>query len=120
MFIEYPSLKIKSVIYIYIYIHTRIKLSGIISVSFDITDQQLIRFSASITYWGKKWLYTETVHQLFIDFKNAYESVKKEVLYNILIEFVVPMKLVRLIKMFLNETYSKMCMGNHLADGFPI
>jgi hypothetical protein len=27
-------------------------------------------------------------------------------LYNILIEFGVPMKLVRLIKMYLNETYS--------------
>jgi hypothetical protein len=35
-------------------------------------------------------------------------------LYNILIEFGVPMKLVRLIKMFLNETYSKMCICNHL------
>jgi hypothetical protein len=39
------------------------------------------------------------VHQLFIDFKKAYDSVKREVLYNILIEFGVPMKLVRLIKM---------------------
>jgi hypothetical protein len=28
-------------------------------------------------------------------------------LYNILIEFGIPMKLVRLIKMCLNETYSK-------------
>jgi hypothetical protein len=40
------------------------------------------------------------VHQLFIDFKKAYDSVKKEVLYNILLEFVIPKKLVRLIKMF--------------------
>jgi hypothetical protein len=48
----------------------------------------------------KKWVYNETVHQLFIDFKKAYDSVRKEILYNILIEFGVPMKLVRLIKMF--------------------
>jgi hypothetical protein len=41
------------------------------------------------------------VHQLFIDFKKVYESVKKEVLYNILLEFGVPKKLVRLIKMCL-------------------
>jgi hypothetical protein len=27
------------------------------------------------------------VHQLFIDFKKAYDSVRREVLYNILIEF---------------------------------
>jgi hypothetical protein len=31
--------------------------------------------------------------------KDAYDSVKGEVLYNILIEFGVPMKLVRLFKM---------------------
>jgi hypothetical protein len=52
----------------------------------------------------KKWEYYETVHQLFIDFKKTYYSVRREVLYNILIEFGVPMKLVRLIKMCLNET----------------
>jgi hypothetical protein len=40
-----------------------------------------------------------TVHQLFIDFKKAYNSVRREVLYNILIQFEAPMKLVRLIKM---------------------
>jgi hypothetical protein len=39
------------------------------------------------------------VHQLFIDFKKAYDSVKREVLYNILFEFGIPKKLVRLIKM---------------------
>jgi hypothetical protein len=46
--------------------------------------------------------------------------VRKEVLYNILIEFGVPMKLVRLIKMCLNETYCKVCIGKHLSEGFPI
>jgi hypothetical protein len=54
----------------------------------------------------KKWDYNETVHQLFIDFKKAYHSVRREVLYNILKEFGVPMKLVRLIKICLNETCS--------------
>ena len=54
----------------------------------------------------KKWEYNEAVHQLFVDFKKAYDSVSKEVLYvyNILIEFVIPVKLIRLIKMCLNET----------------
>jgi hypothetical protein len=45
------------------------------------------------------------VHQLFIDFKKACDSIKREVLYNILLEFGVPKKLVRLIKMCLNETW---------------
>jgi hypothetical protein len=33
----------------------------------------------------KKWEYNETAHQLFIDFKKACDSVRREVLYNILI-----------------------------------
>jgi hypothetical protein len=60
------------------------------------------------------------VHQLLIDFKKAYDSVRREVLYNILIEFGVPMKLVRLIKMRLNEIYNKIDTGKHLSDTFPI
>jgi hypothetical protein len=59
----------------------------------------------------KKWEYNGTMHQLFIDFKKAYDSVKREVLYNFLLEFGIPKKLVRLIKMCLNETYSKVRIG---------
>jgi sorting nexin-29 len=47
----------------------------------------------------KKWQYNGTVYQLFIDFKKAYDSVRREALYNILIEFEIPRILVRLIKM---------------------
>jgi hypothetical protein len=60
------------------------------------------------------------VHQLFIDFKETYDSVRRELLYNILIEFGILMKLIRLIKMFLNETYSKVHIGKHLSDSFLI
>jgi hypothetical protein len=54
-----------------------------------------------------EWEYNETVHQLFVDLKRAYDSVRREVLYIILIEFAVPMKLVTLIKVYLNETCSE-------------
>jgi hypothetical protein len=60
------------------------------------------------------------VHQLFIDLKNSYDSARREVLYNILIEFDIPMKLVRLIKMYLIETYIRVRIGKHLSDIFPI
>jgi len=60
------------------------------------------------------------VHQLFFDFKKAYDSVRRVVLYNILMEFGIPMILVRLIKVCLNETYSRVRVGNHLSDIFPI
>jgi hypothetical protein len=51
--------------------------------------------------------YNKTVCQGFIDFRKAYDSARREVLYNILIQFGVSMKLVRLIKMCLIETYIK-------------
>jgi hypothetical protein len=68
----------------------------------------------------KKWEYGEAVHQLFMYFKKAYDSVRRKLLYNFLIEFGIPMKLLRLIKMCLNETYSRVWVGKHLSDMFPI
>ena len=41
-------------------------------------------------------------------------------MYNILIEFCIPMKLVKLIKTCLNETYSRVQVGKNLFDMFPI
>jgi hypothetical protein len=67
----------------------------------------------------KKGEYNGMVLQLLIDFKKAYDSVKREVLYNILLEFGIPKRLVRLIKMCLNETYSKVHVGELLSDKFP-
>jgi hypothetical protein len=49
----------------------------------------------------KKWEYNEAVHQLFKDLKKAYGLVRKEALYNTLIEFGISLKLVRPIKMCL-------------------
>jgi hypothetical protein len=42
--------------------------------------------------------YSGVVHQLFIDFKKAYDAVRREVLYSILTELHVPLKLVTVTK----------------------
>jgi hypothetical protein len=68
----------------------------------------------------KKWEYNGTVHQLFIDFKKTYDLVRREVVYNILIEFGIPSKLVGLIKMCLNETYSRVRIGKNLSNKFTV
>jgi hypothetical protein len=55
------------------------KLLGFTSVDFDATGELLIIYSAFIKYLRKiEW--TEAVHQLFIDFKKAYELVRREFL----------------------------------------
>ena len=48
------------------------------------------------------------------------DSVRREVLYNILIDFGIPIKLVRIIKMCMNEACSRVWVGKHLSDMFPI
>jgi hypothetical protein len=68
----------------------------------------------------KKWQYNGSVHQLFIDFKKAYKSVKREVLYSSLIEFGILRKPVGLIKTCLNETYSTVHIGKYQPSKFPI
>ena len=62
----------------------------------------------------------EEVHQLFIDIKKPYDSVRRKILYKILIEFGIPRKLVTLIKMSLTETYSRVRLGKNVSDRFPI
>ena len=57
---------------------------------------------------------------IFINLKKIYDSVKREVLYNILTEFGTLKKLVRLIKMCLSETYSRVRVGRFPSDAFPI
>jgi hypothetical protein len=41
------------------------------------------------------------------------------VLYNILIEFALPVKLVRLLKIYLNETHVKVRIDKYLSGTFP-
>ena len=73
-------------------------------MDFDTTGQLLIVYSAFVKYLRKKFEYNEAVHQLLIECKKAYDSVRREDLYNNHIEFGIPKKLVRLIKMCLTET----------------
>jgi hypothetical protein len=75
-------------------------------VDLNVIDQLLIRYCAFVRL-EKEWECNVTVHQVFIDFEKAYDSVRRELLYNILTEFSVLIKLIRLIRMSLNETYSK-------------
>ena len=87
-------------------------------MAFNATGQLLNIYSAIAKYLRKKWEYNEEVHQLFIDFKKASDSVRREVLYKILTEFGIPRKLERLIKISLTETYSRVRVGKNVSDRF--
>ena len=91
---------------------------GILKVDFDTTCQLLIIYSAFMKYLRRNG---NTVKQCIscLCFKKAYDSVRRKLLYNFLIEFGIPMKLVRLVKMCLNETYSRVWVGKHLSDMSP-
>jgi hypothetical protein len=100
-------------------------LSNILLVLYadEITEDHQYGFRQIFYIWQileKKLEYNGTVHQLLIDFKKAYDSVRKEVLYNILIEFGIPRKLVGLIQMCLNETYSAVHIYEYQSDKFHI
>jgi hypothetical protein len=60
----------------------------------------------------KKWEHNETVHQLFIDFKKAYDLVRKEALYNILIELINFKFIVHLVGCFIKKCDLNMLQHN--------
>jgi hypothetical protein len=55
-----------------------------------------------------------------MDFKKAYESFRRKILHNILIDLGAHMKLIRQIKMFLNKMYSKVHISKHFTDNFSM
>jgi hypothetical protein len=54
-------------------------------VGFDVTGQLLIIYSAFVKYLSKKWEYSDVLHQILVNFKKAYDSVRRELLNNILL-----------------------------------
>jgi hypothetical protein len=64
-------------------------------VDCDVSDAVLILYSEFVKYLRKNMEYKEAVHQLFIDFKEAYDAVRREVFYVIFIDFGMPKNLGR-------------------------
>jgi hypothetical protein len=51
-----------------------------------------------------------------MEFKKAYDAVRREILYSNFVEFGVHMKQVRLIERCLNRMYIKVRIGKYLFD----
>jgi hypothetical protein len=65
----------------------------------EMAKMRYLRLLLELTGLRKNW---NTMRQCI-----SCSKTSRKVLYNILIEFRIPMKLVRLIKMCLNETYNR-------------
>ena len=57
-------------------------------------------------------------HQLYIDYMRAYDTINRVKLVEIMKEFVIPMKLVRLVKMTLTCTNNKVKIQGKLSPSF--
>ena len=68
----------------------------------------------------KAYEYNIIVHQLFVDFKQAYDSLDRHAFYVIMEELGIPMKLIRLTKATLTDTRCKVLIQNALSDPFDI
>ena len=95
------------------------KLLGIINVGLDTAGEVLVIYSAFVRYFRKKWEYNDEVHQLFTDYRKAYDSVRREVFCDVLIQFGIPVKLASLIKLCLNEMCNRVRIGKNVSDMFP-
>ena len=62
--------------------------------------------------------YKVDIHQLYIDYKQAYDTINRAELVEIMKEFGIPMKLVRLVKMTLANTNSKVKIQGKLSPSF--
>jgi uncharacterized protein YueI len=87
------------------------KLSRIISVDFDIINHQIF-YIHQIP--DQKHKYNGALQELLVDFITAHNSDRQDAAENTLKEFSIPPNPVRLIKIRLNETYSKVPTDRHL------
>ena len=63
----------------------------------------------------KYWEFDKTIWHVFVDFSQAYDSVHRHSLWNILTEFRVPRKLIQLIRACYTNTQGKVRVGRCLS-----
>jgi hypothetical protein len=58
------------------------------------------------------------IHMLFIDFKEACESIRRDELYEVMLRMGIPVKITNLVRMFMDNTSAKAKVGNKLSEPF--
>jgi hypothetical protein len=100
--------------YIEPYVEEILGTTSAVSKSRSTTDQMF----CLRTILEKACEYKVDIHKLYIDYKQAYDTINKGAMVEIMKEFGIPMKLVRLVKMTLTNTNSKVKMQGKLSPSF--
>ena len=68
----------------------------------------------------KYWEFNKNMWHVFVDFRQAYDSVHRESLWKILKYFNIPDELIRLVKMCYRNTKCRVRIGGELTDAFDV
>jgi hypothetical protein len=60
--------------------------------------------------------YQEGIHHLFMDFKAAYDSINRKMLYSAMEEFGIPLKLIRLVKQTMARVQCLIRVQSYLSN----
>ena len=68
----------------------------------------------------KSWEFNKDVHQLFIDFKQAYDTIIRENIWIAMESMGIPKKLISLTKLCVNNTELCVKIGNQISNKFTV
>jgi len=69
-------------------------------------------------YWKKAWDHNVEIHQIFVDFQEAYGSIRSDKLYAMMARFGILNKLIRLTKATVENSTYYVKIGTIMTDGF--
>ena len=67
----------------------------------------------------QRHLYKQATISVFLDFEGAFDSVDRQVLFNILVQKGVPIKFVNIIQSMYSQTYGRVRAYGKLSKIFP-
>ena len=68
----------------------------------------------------KAWEHNVEIHQIFVDFQKAYDSIRGDKLYAIMAFFGIPNKLMRLTKATMEDSTYHVKTGTSMTDGLKV
>ena len=68
----------------------------------------------------KAWEHNVEIHQIFVHFQKAYDSIPRDKLYAIMANFGILNKLIRLTKATMENSTYYVQIGTIMTDGFKV